>query len=73
MNGNGNEKCSLLLVLVFGACFLLQFVAFCCSSLLVLVFETESVPSQKPKQANAFGCSCLLFIARFNFFVDVSI
>ena len=60
MNGNRKEKCSLLLFvarLVFGACFHLPFVAFCCSSLLVLVFEIESVPSQKPKQANAFGCS----------------
>ena len=38
--------------------FHLPFVAFCCYSLLVLVFEMESVLFQKPKQANAFGCSC---------------
>ena len=66
MNENGNEKYSLLLVLVFGACFRLPFIAFCCSSFLVLVFEIESVLSQKPKQANAVCCS-------FWFFVDVSI
>ena len=47
MNENGNEKCSLLLVLVFGACLHLLFIAFCCFLLLVLVFETESVLSQK--------------------------
>ena len=58
--------CFLLLVLVFGACFHLAFAAFSCSSLLVLVFEIKSVLSQKPKQANAFGCS-------FWFSVDVSI
>ena len=57
MNENGNEKCFLLLVLVFGACFHLPFVALFCFSLLVLVFEIESVLSQKPKQVNAFGCS----------------
>ena len=55
-----------LLVLVFGTCFHWPLVAFCCSSLLLLVFEIESVLSQKLKQANAFGCS-------FWFFVDVSI
>ena len=46
MNENGNEKCSsllFLLVLVFGAFFRLPFVAFCCSSVLVLVFDIESV------------------------------
>ena len=37
INEDGNKKCSLLL-----------FVA-CCSFLLVLVFEIESVLSQKPK------------------------
>ena len=42
------------------------YVAFCRSSLLA-VFEIESVLSQKPKQANAFGCSFWLFIARFGF------
>ena len=60
MNEIGNENalcCFLLLVFVFRACFHLPFVAFCCSSLLVLVFEIESVPSQNPKQANFFGCS----------------
>ena len=56
----------LLFVLVFGECFHLPFVSFCCSSLLVLVVEIGSVPCQKPKQANAFGCS-------FSFSVDVSI
>ena len=59
--------CFLLLVLVFGACFHLPFVAFCCSSLLFLVFEIESILSQKPKQANAFYCSLWLFVARFGF------
>ena len=63
--------CSSLLVLVFarvfGVCFHLPFVAFCCSSLFVVVFEIESVLSQKPKQANAFGCSFWLFVARFGF------
>ena len=59
--------CFLLLVLFFEASSHLPFVVFCCSSLLVLVFEIESVLSQKPKQANAFGCSFLLFIARFGF------
>ena len=54
--------CSLLLVLVFGACFHLPFVAFlvlCCSFLFL-----RSVLSQKPKQANAFGCSFLLLLVR---------
>ena len=62
--------CFLLLVLVSGAFFRLLFVAFSCSSLLLLVFETESVLSQKPKQANAFGCSFWFFkdcITRFGF------
>ena len=59
--------CFLLLVLVFGACFHLPFVAFCCSSLLFLVFEIESILSQKPKQAKAFYCSLWLFVARFGF------
>ena len=40
----------------------MPFVAFCCSSLLVLVFEVESVKSQTPKQANTFGCSFWLFV-----------
>ena len=56
--------CFLLLVLVSGACFyfpLVIFAAHRCS-----FFEIESVLSQEPKQANAFGCS-------FWFFVDVSI
>ena len=51
----------------FDACFHLPFVAFCCSSLLFLVFEIESILSQKPKQANAFCCSLRLFVARFGF------
>ena len=38
--------CFLLLVLDFGACFHLPFIAFCCSSLLFLVFEIESILSQ---------------------------
>ena len=50
-----------------GACFHLPFVAFCCSSLLFLVFEIESILSQKPKQPNAFYCSLWLFVARFVF------
>ena len=70
MNENWNEKSSLLLFVarfVFGACFHLAFVAFCCSSLLVLVFEIKSGLSQKPKQANAFRCSFWFFVARFTF------
>ena len=59
--------CFLLLVVVFGWCFHLPFDAFCCSSLLFLVFEIESILSQKPKQANAFCCSLWLFVARFGF------
>ena len=59
--------CFLSLVLVFGACFHLPFVAFCCSSLLFLVFEIESILSQKPKQANAFCCSLWIFVVRFGF------
>ena len=38
MNDTENEECSLLLILVFGSCFHLPSVVFCCSSLLV-VFE----------------------------------
>ena len=60
--------CSLLFVLVYGACFHLPFVAFCCSSLLVLVFEIESVLSQKQKHVNAFGYSFWLFVACFSLF-----
>ena len=45
--------CFLLLVLVSGACFHLPFVAFCCSSLLFLVYEIESI--QMP------------FVARYGF------
>ena len=41
-NETGNTTCSLLLVLVFGVCFHLLFVACSCSSWLVLVFEIES-------------------------------
>ena len=67
MNENGTDKCSLLLVLVFGACFHLPIIGFLLLSVLVLVFETESVLSQKPEQANAFGCPFWLFIARFGF------
>ena len=59
--------CFLLLVFVFGACFHLPFVAFYCPSLLFLVFEIESILSQKPKQGNAFYCSLWLFVARFGF------
>ena len=51
----------------FCACFHLPFVAFCCSSLLFLVFEIESILSRKPKQANAFCGSLWLFVARFLF------
>ena len=72
MNENGNEKCFLLFVSVFGR-YVFPFAVRCflllpgCSSLLVLVFEIESVLSQKPKQANAFGCSFLLFVVPFGF------
>ena len=48
--------------------FLLLFVA-----RAVVVLEIESVLSQKPKQANAFGCSLSRFCCSFCFFVDVSI
>ena len=64
INKIGNGKCSSL---VFGACFHLPFVAFCCSSLLFLVFEIESVLSQKPKQANAFSCSFWRFVVCFGY------
>ena len=64
MNEKRNEKCFLLLVLVFEECFHLPFVAFCCSSLLVLVFDIESVLSHKPKTAYGFGCSFWLFVVR---------
>ena len=61
--------CFVLLVLVFGGCLHLPFVApivaFCCSPLLFLVFEIESILSEKQKQANAFCCSLWLFVARF--------
>ena len=57
----------LLLVLVFGMCFHLLFVAYCCSLLLLLVFEIESVLSQKSKQENAFDCSFWLFVAHYGF------
>ena len=59
--------CFLLHVFVFGACFHLQSVAFCCSSLLCLVFEIESILSQNPKQTNAFCCSLWLSVGRFVF------
>ena len=72
--GMKNAICYFLLPVFFlGACFHLPFVAFCCFSLLVLVFEIESVLSQKTKQANNFGCSFRLFVARFDFFVDIFI
>ena len=65
--------CFLLLVLVFGECFHLPFIAFCCSSLLVFVFEIESVLYQNLKQANAFGRLVLAFYCSFWFPVNVSI
>ena len=52
-----NKKCSLLLVLVFVACFHLPF---------VLVFEIESVLSQKTTQTNAFCCSFWFFCGCFH-------
>ena len=65
----------MLFVARFGvwACFHLPFIAFCCSSLLVVVFEIESVLSQKPKQSNAFGCSFWLFVAHFDFLLLISV
>ena len=51
----------------FGACFHLSFVAFCCSSLLVLVFEIESVLSQKPKTGKCFWLLVLVFCRCFHF------
>ena len=65
MNENGSEKCSLLFFVArFGVGDVFPFAVrcFCCSSLLVLVFEIEF---KKPKQANAFDCSFWLFAARF--------
>ena len=59
--------CFLLLVLVFGACFHQPFISFCCSLLFFLVFEIESILSQKPKQVYAFCCSLWLFVARFGY------
>ena len=61
-----NFYCSLLHVLVLGAYFHLPFVAF----LLFVArscFEIESGLSQKPKQANAFGCPFEHRIAHFGF------
>ena len=51
--------CFLLLVLVFGACFHLPFVAFCCSSLLFLVFEISLVSIWT---FFAFRCSFWFFV-----------
>ena len=59
--------CSFWFLVHVSICRLLPFVALCCSSLLFLVFEIESILSQKTKQANAFCCSLLLFVARFGF------
>ena len=50
---------------------LLAFIAFSCSSLLVLVFEIESVLSQNPKQqmplVARFGFSLLVLAFRCSF------
>ena len=48
----------------FGACFHLRFISFCCSSLLILVFEKESVLSQNQNMQ-------MPLIARFGFFLVV--
>ena len=69
MNENGMKKCLLMLVVArfgFGGLFHLPFLAFCCSSLHILAFEIEPVLSQKPKQANAFGCSFWCFAGTKN-------
>ena len=71
MNENGNGKCSLLLFVArFGFWGVFPFAVRCLllpCLLLILVFQIESVLSQKPKQANAFGCLFWLFVARFGF------
>ena len=55
--------CFLLLVLVFGACFHLPFVAFCCSSLLFLVFEIESIlPQNQNRQMHFVARYCFLLL-----------
>ena len=57
-----------MLFVAFVACFGFRGVfpfavrCFCCSSLLVLAFEIESVLFQEPKQAIAIGCSFWLFV-----------
>ena len=51
----------------FGGCFHLPFIDFCCSSLLVLVFEMESVLSKKPKQEKCIWWLGWGFAARFGF------
>ena len=62
MNENGNEKCLLLLFVAcfgFGTRFRLPFVAFCCSSLLILVSEIASSTSK----TKAGKCLWLLVLA----------
>ena len=70
MNGTGNEKCSLLPVVArFGFGGVFPFAVRCfllCSSLLVLVFEIESVLSQNQNRqmplAALFGFLLLVFV-----------
>ena len=72
---NRNEKCSLLhFVARFGFWYVFPFCVRCLLLFFVLflVFEIESILSQKPKQSNAFCCSLWLSVAWFGFFVDVS-
>ena len=74
MNENWSENvlcCFLLLVLRFRACFHLLFVAFCCSSLLVLVFGLGRISSiSKTKAWFPFGLF-VSFVARSGFFLHV--
>ena len=64
MNENGNEKCSLLLFVArFGFWWVFPFAARC-SSLLFLVFEIESIPSQNQNRQ-------MPFVARYGFLLLV--
>ena len=62
MNENGNEKCSLLLLLVFGACFHLPFDAFCCSSFFFLRDRINSVSKTKAGKFPFAACYGFLLL-----------
>ena len=55
--------CSFWFLGLVSICRMLPFIAFCCSSLLFLVFEIKSILSKKSKQANArYGFLLLVFV-----------